>query len=83
MACGAIGQTKRWPVWRWIRSRPLKRAFDRLAFIVFEERDPNSKTVGWLPGQGTHGGSGGQSPPYVPYNPDWDPRKREKRTHGR
>jgi hypothetical protein len=66
-------------MWRWLRSHPLKRALDRIAFAVFEERDPNSKTVGWLPGQGSHGGYGGQVPPYVPYNPDWDPTRRGKR----
>ena len=56
----------------WIMSRPLKRALDRLAFVVFKERDPDSSAVTWAPGQGTHGSEGGQVPPYVPYNPDWD-----------
>jgi hypothetical protein len=60
---------------KWIRSRPLKRALDRLAFIVFKERDPDSGEVNWLPGSGTHSGEGGQVPPYVPYNPDWDYRQ--------
>jgi hypothetical protein len=68
---------------RWIRSRPLRRAFDHVAFVVFGQRDPNSKAVGWLPGQGTHGGAGGQTPPYVPYNPDWDPALRAKRARKR
>ncbi len=68
---------------KWIRSRPLQRALDRLAFTIFGQRDPNSKKVGWGPGQGTHGGAGGQTPPYVPYNPDWDPTKREKRRRKR
>lgn len=74
----------RFNLWQWIKNRPVKRGLDRLAFIIFEERDPNSKVVGWGPGQGTHGGAGGQVPPYVPYNPDWDPsRKRRRRNGGR
>lgn len=68
---------------RWIKSRPVRRTTDRLAFVVFGQRDPNSKTVAWLPGHGTHGGAGGQSPPYVPYNPDWDRRKHRKMPHQR
>ena len=63
---------------KWVKSRPLKRALDRLAFTIFGQRDPNSKKVGWGPGQGTHGGAGGQTPPYVPYNPDWDPTRNKK-----
>lgn len=47
---------------------------DRLAFGIFKQRAPDSEPVTWLPGQGTHGGEGGQTPPYVPYNPDWDPK---------
>jgi len=65
-------------VLNWIRSRPFKRVLDRLAFTIFGQRDPNSKKVGWGPGQGTHGGAGGQAPPYVPYNPDWDPTRRDR-----
>ena len=51
---------------------------DRLAFTIFGQRDPDSKKVGWGPGQGTHGGAGGQTPPYVPYNPEWDPTRDKK-----
>lgn len=56
----------------WIRSRPVKRALDRLAFMIFGARDPGSGNVTWIAGHGTHGSEGGQVPPYVPYNPDWD-----------
>lgn len=45
-------------------------------FIIFGQRDPQGKGVTWLPGGGTHGGMGGQVPPYVPHNPDWDPENR-------
>lgn len=47
-----------------------------LGQIVFGQRDPGAKSFGWLPGHGSHGGTGGQTPPYVPYNPDWDPKNR-------
>jgi hypothetical protein len=66
----------------WLKSRPLLRAFDRLAFVIFGQRDPNAKKVGWLPGSGGHG-DGGQAPPYVPYNPDWDPKLRKRQARNR
>lgn len=44
--------------------------------VIFGQRDPQGRRVTWLPGGGTHGGMGGQVPPYVPYNPDWDPENR-------
>ena len=43
---------------------------------VFGQRDPATQPFGWLPGHGSHGGAGGQVPPYVPYVEDWDPRNR-------
>lgn len=70
-------------MWNVIKSRPLKRGFDRLAFIVFEQRDPNSGSVTWLPGHGSHGGAGGQTPPYVPYNPFWDPSRQRRNARRR
>lgn len=43
---------------------------------VFGQRDPAARAVGWLPGHGSHGGPGGQVPPYVPYAEEWDPKRR-------
>ena len=57
-------------------SRPLVRALDRLSFVIFGQRAPEIRAVGWIPGNGGHGGDGGQAPPWVPYNPDWDPENR-------
>lgn len=54
----------------------LSRLFDRLSFIVFGQRDPEGRTPWFVPGNGGYGGGGGQVPPYVPYNPDWDPKNR-------
>jgi hypothetical protein len=58
------------------RQGPIGRLLDRLAFVIFGQRAPDSKPVTWIPGSGGHGGEGGQTPPYVPYNPDWDPANR-------
>jgi hypothetical protein len=41
-----------------------------------DETKPEGKTPWWGPGQGTHGSDGGQNPPLVPYNPDWDEENR-------
>lgn len=54
----------------------ITRLLDRLAFIVFGQRDPGTTPPTWIPGNGTHGGQGGQTPPYVPYSRDWDPENR-------
>lgn len=35
-----------------------------------------TETPWWIPGQGGHGGESGQTPPFVPYNEDWDPKNR-------
>ena len=64
------------------RSRALRtastRGLDRAAEIAFGQRATDARPVNWVPGQGTHGSTGGQVPPYVPYNPDWDPKRRIK-----
>jgi hypothetical protein len=49
-----------------------------LGRAVFGQRPPEHREVSWVPGGGTHGGLGGQVPPYVPYDPDWDPKNRER-----
>jgi hypothetical protein len=56
--------------------RALGRAFDHLSFVIFGQRAPGSISVGWLPGNGGYGSGGGQVPPWVPYNSDWDPKNR-------
>jgi hypothetical protein len=56
---------------RWI-VREVPGAFRHLAFVVFGQRDPEVRPVSWVAGGGTHGSGGGQVPPLVPYNPDWD-----------
>ena len=61
---------------RWLRIPVLERLFDRMSFVIFGQRAPESRPVGWVPGNGSHGGEGGQTPPWVPYNPDWDPDNR-------
>jgi len=43
---------------------------------VFGQRDGEAKAFGWVPGNGSYGGSGGQVPPYVPYSRDWDRKNR-------
>lgn len=45
---------------------------------VFGQRADGAKGFGWLPGHGSHGGSGGQVPPYVPFSEDWDPKDRTR-----
>lgn len=54
------------------------RFFDRVAFVIFGQRDPAARTPTTIAGNGGHGGPGGQSPPYVPYSPDWDRQNRIK-----
>jgi hypothetical protein len=48
--------------------------YRRFGTAVFGQRDANAEPVTLVPGSGTHGL--GQVPPYVPYNPDWDPDRR-------
>jgi hypothetical protein len=61
----------------WLR-RELPSAVRHLAFVIFGQRDPESRPVISVPGGGGHGSGGGQVPPVVPYNPDWDPDERIK-----
>jgi hypothetical protein len=56
--------------------RRLPGAVRHLAFVIFGQRDPESRPVISVPGGGGHGSGGGQVPPIVPYNADWDPDKR-------
>jgi hypothetical protein len=56
-------------------ARALPDAARHLGFVVFGQRDPETRPVTWTPGGGSHGSSG-QVPPMVPYNPDWDPGRR-------
>lgn len=58
--------------------RLLWRAFWLFGDVVFGQRAPGGHLVTWLPSHGSHGGNTGQTPPYVPYNPDWDPKRRIK-----
>lgn len=60
----------------WLAVRLGLHVFRTGGFIIFGQRDPQVRTIGWLPGGGTHGGMGGQVPPYVPHNPDWEPKNR-------
>lgn len=59
-----------------LRIPAIERLLDRMSFVIFGQRAPESRSVGWLPGNDGHGGPGGQTPPWVPYNPDWDPENR-------
>jgi hypothetical protein len=43
-----------------------------LGFAVFGQRASEARPVTFVPGAGGTGG-GGQVPPIVPYDPDWDP----------
>lgn len=52
----------------------VSRLLDRLAFLIFGQRDADARSVWFVPGNGGRGGSGGQVPPHVPYDPDWDPK---------
>lgn len=36
----------------------------------------NGDSLWFIPGSGTHGAPGGQGPPIVPDNPDWDDDRR-------
>ena len=54
--------------WLWRHFRSVSRGDWRPA--------QGAQTPWWSPGQGGHGGDGGQSPPIVPYNPDWDVKNR-------
>jgi hypothetical protein len=58
--------------------RRVPAAVQHLGVVIFDQRDPESRPVTWVPGAGGHGSGGGQVPPYVPYNPDWDPDRRIK-----
>lgn len=58
--------------------RGLPAATRHLGFVIFGQRDSESRPVTWVPGAGGHGSGGGQVPPYVPYNADWDPDRRIK-----
>jgi hypothetical protein len=59
----------------WLRLR-LPTAVRHLAFVIFGQRAPEARPVTWVPGAGGHGSGGGQVPPIVPYDPDWDPDRR-------
>ena len=53
--------------------------FARYVFSVVKgnyEREGGS--LWFIPGSGTHGAPGGQGPPIVPDNPDWDSDRRIK-----
>jgi hypothetical protein len=56
--------------------RRLPPAVQHLGFVIFGQRDPETRPVTWVPGGGGYGSGGGQVPPLVPYNPDWDPDRR-------
>jgi hypothetical protein len=58
--------------------RRLPSAGQHLGFVIFGQRDPESRPVTWVPGAGSHGSGAGQVPPIVPYDPDWDPDRRIK-----
>ena len=60
----------------WLAVRLLLQVVRTGGSVIFGQRDPHANQVTWLPGGGTHGGMGGQVPPYVPHNPDWDPNNR-------
>jgi hypothetical protein len=46
-----------------------------LGFAAFGQHDPQARPVTFVPGSGGRGG-GGQVPPIVPYDPEWDPDRR-------
>lgn len=60
----------------WFAVRMLLHVVRTGGFVIFGQRDPQGSPVTMVPGGGTHGGMGGQVPPYVPYNPDWTPKNR-------
>lgn len=61
---------------RFLPFRIANQVLDRMSFVIFGQRAPEARFIGWLPGNGGHGGDGGQVPPWVPYNPDWDLKNR-------
>jgi hypothetical protein len=65
-----LGATSRW------LAREVPAGFHHLGFVIFGQRDPETRPVSWVAGGGTHGSGGGQVPPLVPYEPDWDPDRR-------
>jgi len=75
-AASFYGMSAPKPRRRRLRIPVLERLLDRMSFVVFGQRAPESRPVGWVPGNGGHGGEGGQTPPWVPYNLDWDPENR-------
>jgi hypothetical protein len=53
------------------------RALPGSGFAIFGQRDPDSRPVESVPGSGGHGSGGGQVPPIVPHDSDWeDPGRR-------
>src|SRR5690625_4888417 len=58
----------------WIAVRHFRAVLASGGSIIFGQRDPAGRRPGRAPGGGTH--SGGQVPPYVPYNQEWDPKRR-------
>lgn len=56
--------------------RQLPVAVRHLGFVIFGQRDPEARQVSWVVGAGGHGSGGGQVPPFVPHNPDWEPDRR-------
>lgn len=56
----------------------LGRLVDGLSSWLFGRSDPDARDVGFVPGNGGRGGSGGQVPPTVPYDRDWDVGKRRR-----
>lgn len=63
--------------WCLVRGRrAVPELASKLGFVVFGQRDPETEPVWWVAGGGGHGAGGGQVPPIVPYNPDWDPDRR-------
>jgi hypothetical protein len=61
----------------WLR-RQLPASVRHLEFVIFGQRDPDARPGSSVAGAGGHGSGGGQVPPIVPYNPDWDPDDRIK-----
>lgn len=60
----------------WFAVTTLRRNADRIAFVLFGQRAPGTRSIGWLPGNGGHGGNGGQVPPFVPHDVEWEPSRR-------
>lgn len=66
----ALAASARWLV------REVPAAFRHLGFAIFGQRAAEARPVWWVAGGGTYGSGGGQVPPIVSYNPDWDPDER-------